>query len=150
MADTAASASLPRAAACALPGTVIGTASGATVVRHFLPPGVDACCCVPPYTGAMEISNPKPMQPQKVQVATPVDERRLTAPVLRGPTGKPVVKLFLFAPAESYDLIAQDEVANATQKFAHLDPFTTPSSGLPSGAAAAGEPLPVLPCNERT
>ena len=73
-----------------------------------------------------------------MQVAAPLDAASLVGPVLLGPTGKPVVKLFLFAPAEHYDLIAQDEAANTTQRFSQLDPFTAQSQHLPAGQHSAG------------
>jgi hypothetical protein len=74
----------------------------------------------------------------KLQVAAPLAEASLVEPVLRGPSGRPVVKIFLFAPAEAYDFISQDDVADATHKFAQLDPFTAASSHLPAGRLASG------------
>lgn len=66
-----------------------------------------------------------------VQVAAPLNKDSLKGPVLIGPGGNPVVKLFIFAPAEYYDLIAQDEATNATQRFCHLDLFTAKAEHLP-------------------
>lgn len=40
-------------------------------------------------------------------MAAPVGTDRLKAPVLLGPGGNPVVKLFIFAPAECYDFVSQ-------------------------------------------
>lgn len=49
------------------------------------------------------------------------------------PGGKPAIKIFIFAPKEAYDLIAQDEVANNSGCFAGLHLFSTPSKYLPGG-----------------
>jgi len=51
-----------------------------------------------------------------------------------GPEGRPVVKLFVFAPKEAYTLCFQDSVMNATGCFAVFDPFRTPSDALPAAA----------------
>ena len=64
-----------------------------------------------------------------------------------GPTGKPIVKLFLFAEVDDYDFVFQDEETNATGRVAAFDPFRTPSMALPSSTdkgsiAAAPRPLP--------
>ena len=74
------------------------------------------------------------------QVGLPVDEsrpRRATAKretprTLLGPTGRPVVKLFVFAEKEDYEWIAQDGVMNQTMKQSALDLFDTPDHYLPS------------------
>jgi hypothetical protein len=73
-----------------------------------------------------------------VKVAAPLDGSSLKGPILRGPSGKPVVKLFIFAPPEYYDVIAQDEVANVTHNFSQLDLFNTDSAHLPKGLYATG------------
>lgn len=73
-----------------------------------------------------------------LQVAGALSLKTLKRPVLIGPGGKPVVKLFLFAPAEAYDMISQDEATNTMQKFAQLDVFTIASSELPKGRLACG------------
>ena len=52
-------------------------------------------------------------------------------PLLLGPTGKPVVKLFVFAEKEDYEWIAQDGVMNSTMKQSALDLFNTPDHHLP-------------------
>ena len=54
-------------------------------------------------------------------------------PVLLGPTGKPVVKLFVFAEKEDYEWVAQDGVMNQTMKQSALDLFDTPDHFLPQG-----------------
>lgn len=64
-----------------------------------------------------------PMAPSKATRQKP--------PVLLGPGGKPAIKIFIFAPKEAYDLIAQDEVANNSGCFAGLHLFSTPSKYLP-------------------
>jgi len=50
---------------------------------------------------------------------------------LLGPTGKSVVKLFVFAEKEDYEWVAQDGVMNQTQKNTALDLFNTPDHYLP-------------------
>jgi hypothetical protein len=55
-------------------------------------------------------------------------------PLLLGPTGKPVVKLFVFAEKEDYEWIAQDGVMNQTMKQSALDLFDTPDHYLPQRA----------------
>jgi len=52
--------------------------------------------------------------------------------VLLGPTGKPVVKLFVFARREDYEWISQDGVMNQTMKQSALDLFDTPDDFLPT------------------
>ena len=76
------------------------------------------------------------------QVGLPVDEgesstaRRGAArprpPGLIGPGGKPVVKLFVFAPREAYEWIAQDREMNKTTRQCALDLFDTPAHVVPS------------------
>eukprot|EP00892_Ulva_mutabilis_P012387 jgi/Ulvmu1/9520/UM053_0008.1 len=68
-----------------------------------------------------------------LQVAAPVGTSRLQSPVLLGPGGKPAVKLFIFAPAECYDFVSQDEVAERSGKFAQLHLFEAPTEHLPIG-----------------
>lgn len=57
------------------------------------------------------------------------------APVLIGPRGKPVVKLFIFAPADAYDFILQDKQSNKSDIVAGLHLFEAATQSLPSGAA---------------
>lgn len=71
-------------------------------------------------------------------MAAAISPKSLKGPVLLGPGGKPVVKLFLFAPADAYDFISQDEATNTMQKFAQLDVFTMSSAELPKGDLAGG------------
>ena len=52
--------------------------------------------------------------------------------MLLGPTGRPVVKLFVFAEKKDYEWIAQDGVMNATTKQSALDLFDTPEWCVPS------------------
>lgn len=64
-----------------------------------------------------------------------------------GPSGKPIVKLFLFAEVDDYDFVFQDEETNATGRVAALDPFRTPAAALPlppqgHAAPALARPLP--------
>ena len=74
------------------------------------------------------------------QVGLPVDQtrprretaKRETPRTLLGPTGRPVVKLFVFAEKEDYEWIAQDGVMNQTMKQSALDLFDTPDHHLPS------------------
>ena len=47
------------------------------------------------------------IQRSELQVAARVGTERLREPVLLGPTGKPVVKMFVFAPSQYYDFTAQ-------------------------------------------
>lgn len=65
--------------------------------------------------------------------------------MLLGPSGKPIVKLFIFAPKEFYDLITQDEVQHNSNKFAQLHLFETPTAHLPvqhlDHAVSKGAPL---------
>jgi hypothetical protein len=42
-----------------------------------------------------------------LQVAANIGKDRLKGPVLLGPSGRPVVKMFVFAPAQFYDLMSQ-------------------------------------------
>ena len=66
------------------------------------------------------------------QVGLPLKEdRKLDGPVLLGPNGKPVVKLFIFAEKDAYDFIIQDIESNKTSRFNHLHLFDTHSSCLP-------------------
>eukprot|EP01006_Ploeotia_vitrea_P023742 TRINITY_DN56344_c0_g1_i1.p1 TRINITY_DN56344_c0_g1~~TRINITY_DN56344_c0_g1_i1.p1 ORF type:complete len:487 (+),score=26.59 TRINITY_DN56344_c0_g1_i1:28-1461(+) len=62
------------------------------------------------------------------QVGLPVTEK----PLLIGPQGKPVVKLFVVFPKLTYEMVFRDEDTNRTGKFCHLDLFNTPSGCLPS------------------
>lgn len=78
-----------------------------------------------------------------LQVAAPIPGTRLQAPVLLGPSGKPVVKLFIFATKHHYDFITQDEVMNATRKFSHMHLFETPTEHLPDQSGdGASDVLP--------
>ena len=52
--------------------------------------------------------------------------------MLLGPTGRPVVKLFVFAEKKDSEWIAQDGVMNATTKQSALDLFDTPEWCVPS------------------
>ena len=52
--------------------------------------------------------------------------------MLLGPTGKPVVKLFVFAEKKDYEWIAQDAAMNSSAKQSALDLFDTPSRCIPS------------------
>lgn len=47
-----------------------------------------------------------------MQVAANVGTERLHGPVLLGPSGKPVVKMFVFAPSQYYDFISQVSYLN--------------------------------------
>ena len=74
------------------------------------------------------------------QVGLPLDPtlprrpraRREPPAMLLGPTGKPVVKLFVFAEKKDYEWIAQDAAMNASTKQSALDLFDTPSRCVPS------------------
>lgn len=74
------------------------------------------------------------------QVGLPIDEnlpkrrnaKREPPPILLGPNGKPVVKLFIFVEKEDYEWIAQDGVMNSTMKQSALDLFDTPEHYVPS------------------
>eukprot|EP00041_Stephanoeca_diplocostata_P016540 m.326124 g.326124 ORF g.326124 m.326124 type:complete len:591 (+) comp20397_c0_seq1:240-2012(+) len=71
-------------------------------------------------------------------------------PVLIGPGGKRVVKIFIFAPKSAYELITQDDEVNKSGKFAGLQLFQTPDEFLPSSSmgenpqAGEAEDLPVF------
>jgi hypothetical protein len=83
-----------------------------------------------------------PLQPPKERAASPSPWGKGV-----GPTGRPIVKLFLFAELDDYDFVFQDEETNATGRVAAFDPFRTPSVALPSSskkgsAGAASRPLP--------
>lgn len=47
------------------------------------------------------------IQTSELQVAARVGTERLREPVLLGLTGKPVVKMFVFAPSQCYDFTSQ-------------------------------------------
>ena len=74
------------------------------------------------------------------QVGLPLDStlprrpnaKREPPRLLLGPTGKPVVKLFVFAEKKDYEWIAQDGAMNATSKQSALDLFDTPARCVPS------------------
>jgi hypothetical protein len=55
-----------------------------------------------------------------VQVAANVGTERLHRPVLLGPSGKPIVKMFVFAPSEFYDFVSQVLRAPAYWPSTHL------------------------------
>jgi len=44
-----------------------------------------------------------------------------------------IVKVFIFAEVDDYDVIFQDHETNATGFVAAFDPFNTPSHALPKG-----------------
>ena len=74
------------------------------------------------------------------QVGLPLDSslpqrpsaKREPPRLLLGPTGKPVVKLFVFAEKKDYEWIAQDGAMNASSKQSALDLFDTPARFVPS------------------
>ena len=41
------------------------------------------------------------------QAALPLDKNKMTGPILLGPSGNPVVKIFIFAEQSAYDFITQ-------------------------------------------
>ncbi|EKX34748.1 hypothetical protein GUITHDRAFT_146966 [Guillardia theta CCMP2712] len=74
------------------------------------------------------------------QVGLPLrEDRKMEGPVLLGPNGKPVVKLFIFAEKDAYDFIIQDIESNKTSRFNHLHLFDTPSSCLPDKSCSSIE-----------
>lgn len=58
--------------------------------------------------------------------------------VLIGPGGSPIVKLFIFAEVDAYDVVFQDGETNATGSFAALDPFNTPQEAVPCADGSGG------------
>tara|TARA_Y200000002_G_C22263824_1_gene489145 strand:- start:74 stop:460 length:387 start_codon:yes stop_codon:yes gene_type:complete len=84
------------------------------------------------------------------QTGLPVRER---SDSVLGPSGKPVVKLFVFLPKEAYPLVFQDMETNKSDKFSLLDLFNTPSHALPkilpeiivAPLEAGGRPLLSMP-----
>jgi hypothetical protein len=66
-----------------------------------------------------------------LQTGLPLAASRLVGPVLLGPTGRPVTKLFVYANREDYDLITQDDVANGSAYCVGLDLFRVPGEHLP-------------------
>ena len=61
--------------------------------------------------------------------------------ILIGPGGSPIVKLFIFAEVDAYDVVFQDGETNATGSFAALDPFDTPQEAVPcaDGGGRSGD-----------
>ncbi|KAK3282859.1 hypothetical protein CYMTET_9420 [Cymbomonas tetramitiformis] len=53
-------------------------------------------------------------------------------PVLLGPNGRPIVKLFMFSDKGAYSFITQDRETNKSGHFCCLDLFNTPDHHLPS------------------
>lgn len=96
-----------------------------------------------------------------LQVALPIDESRYTQrdgenafpgrhrPILRGPTGKPVVKVFIFLARDEYALCMHDDESNLSGTVSGLHIFDTVADALPSPLPhvwvafleAGGEPL---------
>lgn len=63
---------------------------------------------------------------------------------LIGPTGRPVTKIFIFAPLDSYDLICQDDRTNQDSIVSALDLFNTPTHYLPFDAVMNDVHVPEL------
>eukprot|EP01065_Artemidia_motanka_P033729 TRINITY_DN40774_c0_g1_i1.p1 TRINITY_DN40774_c0_g1~~TRINITY_DN40774_c0_g1_i1.p1 ORF type:complete len:530 (+),score=173.55 TRINITY_DN40774_c0_g1_i1:51-1640(+) len=85
------------------------------------------------------------------QTALPCADHRCRGTVPRGPSGRPIVKLFILAPRWAYDWVSQDQVQQRTGAFAQLDLWSTPEEALPADRAdmqfpdmPAGEVLPEL------
>ena len=68
-----------------------------------------------------------------LQVGLPLSKSRQRDPRFWGESGRPIVKIFIFAEKRHYKLIAQDLVTNKTGRAACLDLFNTPSEYLPEG-----------------
>ncbi|WZN64813.1 hypothetical protein HKI87_10g63700 [Chloropicon roscoffensis] len=68
-----------------------------------------------------------------LQVGLPLSKSRQRDPRFWGESGRPIVKIFIFAEKRHYKLIAQDLVTNKTSRAACLDLFNTPSEYLPEG-----------------
>lgn len=81
------------------------------------------------------------------QVGLPLQQERMSAPVLIGPGGKPVVKLFIFADRRAYSFITQDGEVNQEYIFAGLHPFRAADDNFPPllSDGAAGESADPLP-----
>jgi len=85
------------------------------------------------------------------QTGLPVRENKDS---ILGPSGKPIVKIFVFLPKEAYEMVFQDMETNKSDIFALLDLFQTPSHALPDGdlpvllvapLEAGGRPLLSMP-----
>ena len=60
-----------------------------------------------PFGSMMPTSVGQQEGSRRLQVATRGGSGRLQEPVLLGPSGKPVVKMFVFAPSQYYDFVSQ-------------------------------------------
>ena len=67
------------------------------------------------------------------QVGLP-EAREVEPECLLGPSGKPVVKLFIFAERRDYAWIAQDAEMNKSMRNSALDIFNTPAHFFPTAA----------------
>jgi len=60
------------------------------------------------------------------------DTRRMpSSPIMIGPGGNPIMKMFFYLPRESYDLVTQDFETGESFTFHSLDPFNTFDDELP-------------------
>ena len=66
-----------------------------------------------------------------LQVGLPLHTNKQTNPHVWDESGKPIVKIFIFAPKSYYKLIMQDLETNKTGRTACLDLFGTPTEYLP-------------------
>jgi len=67
-----------------------------------------------------------------LQVALPLQDDTLMSPVIIGPHGNVVVKIFIFGPKEAYELFSQDSASAASGQFCCLDLLSCAPWHLPS------------------
>eukprot|EP00756_Hemistasia_phaeocysticola_P057347 Hpha_TRINITY_DN33970_c0_g1::TRINITY_DN33970_c0_g1_i1::g.69497::m.69497 len=65
------------------------------------------------------------------QTALPCSEGRCRGKLLRGPTGKPITKIFILAPRWAYDWFTQDAEQERTAQWTQMDLWHTPDEALP-------------------